>query len=215
MNPNKGEQKMKIGILAYGSLIDKPGDEIEELIVERRSGVRTPFRVEFAHKSEKRDGAPTLVPVDTGGSYVEATLLILREDTTLEYARDILYRRETSHVGKKDKHYLPDSSKENQVYVEFLLDTFGVEYVLYTRIRADIDPPTPDNLADLAIESAKKESGKERRDGINYLIDVKKYGIRTILSDKYEQKILEKTNTTTLKEAWQHIRNEVENANIG
>jgi len=44
----------KLGILAFGSLIDDPGWEIEEAIIARKSGIRTPFAVEFARKSKKR-----------------------------------------------------------------------------------------------------------------------------------------------------------------
>ena len=57
-----------VGILAYGSLINKPDWEIEEAIVGRKTGVLTPFSVEFARESVKRSGAPTLVPVTVGGS---------------------------------------------------------------------------------------------------------------------------------------------------
>jgi hypothetical protein len=54
----------RIGILAFGSLIGNPGDEIAalEIAAERRHGVLTPFPVEFARSSTKRGGAPTLVP---------------------------------------------------------------------------------------------------------------------------------------------------------
>ena len=51
-----------IGILAYGSLIDDPGREIEPLIIRRLKGVETPFQIEFARSSSTRDGAPTLIP---------------------------------------------------------------------------------------------------------------------------------------------------------
>jgi cation transport regulator ChaC len=51
----------KLGILAFGSLINHPGWEIEEAIIARKSGIRTPFGVEFARKSRKRAGAPTLL----------------------------------------------------------------------------------------------------------------------------------------------------------
>jgi hypothetical protein len=37
-----------VGILAFGSLIAKPDWEIEEAIIRRKTGVLTPFRVEFA-----------------------------------------------------------------------------------------------------------------------------------------------------------------------
>src|SRR5262249_52648561 len=50
-----------IGILAYGSLINDPGVEIEPLIVERIS-TRTPFPVEYARLSKSRGGGPTVVP---------------------------------------------------------------------------------------------------------------------------------------------------------
>ncbi len=54
-----------VGILAYGSLIDDPGAEIEPVIL-RRIDCRTPFKVEFARASESRKGGPTLVPYDIG-----------------------------------------------------------------------------------------------------------------------------------------------------
>lgn len=66
-----------VGILAYGSLIEEPGVEIEPLIVERQQGIETPFPVEFARSSDTRQGAPTLVPVDQGGSLVPAEVLVL------------------------------------------------------------------------------------------------------------------------------------------
>jgi hypothetical protein len=51
-----------LGILAFGSLIDNPGAEIEAALVGRKLNIRTPFGVEFARSSIKRGGAPTLVP---------------------------------------------------------------------------------------------------------------------------------------------------------
>lgn len=195
---------MRIGILAYGSLINDPKVEIENLTAERRSGIRTPFRIEFARSSKTRDGAPTLVPVDSGGSYVEAMLLILREGTTVEVATDILYRREINKVNLPVK-YKPDPSKKDQVYIDHLRDVFGVDRVIYTRINPNIDSPTSDRLAELAIDSAREKAGKERRDGISYLIETKRCGIRTVLSDDYERKILEKTDSKTLEEAWKKL----------
>jgi hypothetical protein len=54
-------KKASIGIVAFGSLIDNPGREIEAALVGRKLNVRTPFGVEFARSSTKRGGAPTLV----------------------------------------------------------------------------------------------------------------------------------------------------------
>ena len=53
-----------IGILAYGSLISSPGDEIASATTETIKNVQTPFRVEFARTSTSRAGAPTLVPAE-------------------------------------------------------------------------------------------------------------------------------------------------------
>ena len=39
--------KMTIGILAYGSLIDDPGSELKPLILEIRKEVPTPFNVQW------------------------------------------------------------------------------------------------------------------------------------------------------------------------
>jgi hypothetical protein len=52
----------KLGILAFGSLIDHPGWEIEEAIVERHGGICTPFAVEFARKSRTRSGGTDTCP---------------------------------------------------------------------------------------------------------------------------------------------------------
>ena len=56
-----------IGVLAYGSLITDPGSELVAITLAVTKDVLTPFSVEFARKSRKRCGAPTLVPVDHGG----------------------------------------------------------------------------------------------------------------------------------------------------
>ena len=53
----------KIGILAYGSLIDDPGIEIEPLIKKRIKNIQTPFKIEIARKSTTRGDGPTLIPV--------------------------------------------------------------------------------------------------------------------------------------------------------
>lgn len=48
----------RVGVLAYGSLIEDPGKELNKLVVsEYISDVQTRFSVEFARSSSKRDGA--------------------------------------------------------------------------------------------------------------------------------------------------------------
>lgn len=197
---------MRIGILAYGSLIDEPGSEIEQFEVERRGGVKTPFRVEFARSSDSRDGAPTLVPVHEGGSYVEATIIVLRDGVDLVEARDILYRRERNRVRQRELRYKPDPEEPNQVYVELLMDFFSLDYVLYTRIRPNISPLTAEELAKRAVKSAEGGVGARRRDGISYLIQTKENGVTTLLSGAYEKEILKKTNKDDLQSAWESVQ---------
>jgi len=71
-----------IGILAYGSLITHPGQEIESVLDHVIPDVMTPFPVEYARRSRSRAGAPTLVPVSAGcGTPVNAVVLVLKKYT--------------------------------------------------------------------------------------------------------------------------------------
>jgi hypothetical protein len=191
----------KIGILAYGSLIDDPGAEIESLVVDRIINVETPFSIEFARTSRNRDGAPTLVPVSSGGSPVNAVILVLEGNISLAHARDVLWRRETGNIGSGQAYQPPEEPNENTVLVDEFADLAGVDVVISTRIGANIPEVTPDALAKLAIQSAKATSGAQRRDGISYLIDAKRNGLSTPLTQSYEDAILRITGSRRLEEA--------------
>src|SRR5437879_3953752 len=93
-----------VGILAYGSLQDNPGREIEMATCRVIDNIRTPFRVEFARKSRRRGGAPTLVPVTEGGGVVKARILVLRGEVSEHEAMDMLWRRETDKVDTKRRY---------------------------------------------------------------------------------------------------------------
>jgi cation transport regulator ChaC len=191
----------KIGILAYGSLIEDPGCEIEPLIRYRINDVKTPFKIEFSRKSSSRDNAPTLVPVKEGGAQVEATILVLDIEIEEDKAMDLVWRRETRNE-KSDKHYkFPVNPSANQVVVQKLKNFRGVETVLYTEIGANISNPTPQTLAELAVNSAKGNAGKEGKDGISYLMSVKRQNISTPLMPDYEKQILVLTSVSSLEEA--------------
>ena len=83
-----------IGILAYGSLIDDPGWEINNLTVQKMVEIDTPFAVEFARTSVTRSNAPTLVPVPNGkGVQVKACIFVLKPYTRVKSAKNILFRR--------------------------------------------------------------------------------------------------------------------------
>ena len=57
-------EQPRVGILAYGSLIDDLGPDLTPLKVGPPVKTTTPFCVEFARSSRSRDDAPTLVPFE-------------------------------------------------------------------------------------------------------------------------------------------------------
>jgi cation transport regulator ChaC len=190
----------RVGILAYGSLINDPGLEITTATVDRIDNVLTPFHVEFARKSSTRDGAPTLVPVDSGGNYVQAVVFIIDDRISTKEASDILWRRETHKTNSNDC-YSPDEANENQVWIKRLDRSWGLDIVLYTWIKANISPLNSKKLAKLAISSAREAAGVRSKDGISYLIAAKKVGIVTPLMIDYEKEILKKLRVPTLEDA--------------
>lgn len=185
------------GILAYGSLIDDPGDELraatDKLLMK---GIITPFNVEFARSSRSRAGAPTLIPVEDCGAPVSARLLVLKCGTSVQDARTMLWRRESRRAsGEYDEtaQVGPDRVKIDLVY-----NFHGIAVVLYARIAPNIQPLTAQTLAKLAIDSVRSCAVPEGRDGISYLIAAVKNGIRTPLSAQYEQQVKDQTGTTSL-----------------
>lgn len=118
---------MKVGILAYGSLIFDPGKEIIEATVEVKCDVVTPFNVEFARSSKTRGGAPTLVPVEEGQP-VAAKLFLLNVDEC--EAANRLYRREINKVGSGKCYEQNDNPREDKIVVERLEKFKGVDVVL-------------------------------------------------------------------------------------
>jgi cation transport regulator ChaC len=190
-----------LGILAYGSLIEDPGIEIEPLIVERRTGIETPFCIEFARSSTSRSNAPTVIPLVHGGSRVQATILVLHASVGLQFAEDLLWRRETRNETS-EKHYVrPSRPDPNRVVVESLLDFSGIQVVIYTRLGPNIHNLSPTKLAELAVNSARAKAGKIGKDGISYLISLKNQGISTPLMPAYEREILRILNAVSLEDA--------------
>ena len=191
----------RIGILAYGSLIDNPGPELGPNTVAKIKDVNTPFRVEFARKSRSRNYAPTLVPVAEGGASVKGVILILRDGISETEAKNMLWRRETNFFHTR-KIYQPHANPgDNKVYAEPLEHFKGINVVYYTRVAANIQPLTPAHLAKLAIQSVSLKKKDQGRDGISYLINAKANGIQTPLMPAYEQEILQRMNAKKLEEA--------------
>lgn len=197
--------KPKIGILAYGSLISDPRAEIERTRTDTIHDVMTPFHIEFARSSNGRGGAPTLVPVTTGGAQVRGQVFVM--DASESEATHILYRREIGKVGEMTRTYRrPERVTNKSVLVERLTNFAGLDVVLYTQIAATITPLTAKRLAELAIASVS--DAKRGHDGISYLIAAKQHGIATALSPTYEDEILKETECKTLEEALAKLQNQ-------
>jgi hypothetical protein len=199
-----------IGILAYGSLITDPGPELAVATRLRIENVPTPFNVEFARSSRGRDGAPTVIPVENGGSSVKAVLLVMRDCVLPDDARNILWRRETNQIGSNKRYTPPESPTLNTVLVAEYFALCNVELVLTTKIGSNISPLTAQELAELAVDSARAKAGSERRDGISYLMDAKKAGIITPLMESYEREVLRLTGGNSLEDAWSCIAAEAD-----
>ena len=196
----------RIAILAFGSLIEDPGEEIGPLIRERIRPVTTPFSIEFARSSGYRCGAPTLIPVDAGGFPVNAVLLVLDDTVGLEPAMSLLWRRETGNQFSGKEYSRPVDPTPNQVVVECIRSFHGCDVALYTKIGSNIEELNPDHLADLAIRSAHAKAGANRKDGISYLASVIRQEITTPLLPEYRDAILRMTGAGNLVEAHAKIR---------
>jgi hypothetical protein len=192
------------GILAYGSLLVDPGEEIAEVAV-RRIPTRTPFPVEYARSSKARAGAPTLVPVKAGiGAPVQAQILVIGTDLSDQEVQNRLYRREVGPGAERDAIYddMAQRRKRNAVLIEVLHDVAGIPTVFYTSlkvnipevVRADVSAECKANLlAGRAIASVTAETYSRNRDGIRYLADALDHGVRTPLTEAYRVAVLRRT----------------------
>lgn len=190
-----------IGILAFGSLIDNPGQEISEIEIERLD-CETPFPIEFARTSSTRSNSPTLIPVETGGRQVKAKIIVLNPETNIDTAKSILWRRELHKTDRTENYVEPNNPGVNRVVVKFLENFMNVDSVLYTSIGSNINQPlTSELLADFSIASILAQAGQQEKDGLRYLLSAKRNGIVTELSEEYENQILSKTETKSLEEA--------------
>jgi hypothetical protein len=193
-----------VGILAYGSLIEDPGAEIEAARLRTESNVRTPFKIEFARKSQTRGYGPTLVPVAVGGDHVLAHIIILKEGISESEACDLVWRRETRQIGSGKRYVPSDHPGENTTVVKRAGKMQSIDTVLYTHIAANIQPLTAQELARLAVESVgKAEPGM---DGITYVMDALGRGLKTPLSHAYEAEVKRLAGVHSLEDAPQELR---------
>jgi len=201
-----------IGILAYGSLLQNPGQEIAPCITKRIPAT-TPFAIEYARSSQGRSGAPTLVPVSHNiGKPVTGQLFILDNRVSLVEAYNILYRREINRIGDSACTYNDSEQrhKKNGVLVEHVKEFCHTSVVLYASLKPNLPEILNEDvaakekvkkLANLAIDSINKKTFASQRDGIQYLADNLAFQIITPLSHSYEECILKQTETASLSEA--------------
>ena len=200
--------KYKIGIFGFGSLIADPGEELANATVSRLEA-KTPFAIEYAHSStHTRSGAPTLVPVKSGGAKVKAIIFVLKDSISDQEAADILYRRETRQIGSGKAYKPPSKPGPNTVLVATAPNVKGVAKVLYTDFpdSGKLVNPTAKQLAELAVGSARSKDVPEGMDGISYLMNAKNAGIITPLTADYEKEILKLTDTASLDDALKKTR---------
>jgi hypothetical protein len=167
---------MSVGILAFGSIADKPGTELAAATT-RRIEVETPFAVEFARSSRTRAGAPTLVPVSEGGAHASAT-----------------------------RRRFDINNQSRVAWIAELPNFAGTSTCLYTALRANIRPLNAEKLAELAVLSATAPAGAKHRDGISYLQEQKNRGLVTPLMPAYEEAVLAVTDARDLDDAWRRVR---------
>jgi hypothetical protein len=170
-----------VAILAYGSLLYRPGPELAPVITGR-SPCRTPFPVEYARASPRWGGGPVLTPHPEGGP-VDGALLHLAQGIDLGAAVDMLATREG----------LPDP--RGVVEVAGFADTL----VLTAALPRNLPAPDmrPEQLAKRAIASAATGP----RNGIAYLRGATECGIATPLTAAYTAAVLALTGARTLEDA--------------
>jgi hypothetical protein len=193
------EASPRLGILAFGSLIEDPGPEIQEKTENTITGVLTPFKVEFARASNTRGGAPTLVPVTDGGAQVAAVVFVLSSTVDDQQAMDMVWRRETRTEDPSQRYVPAAQPGKNTVVVDVLSNFAGLDRVYFTRIEPTCLSDSPEQLARRAIESVLAERSAE--DGISYLMAARASGIVTPKMEGYEQAVLRETQASNLNDA--------------
>ena len=126
---------------------------------------------------------------------------MLSDEISEKEAQDILWRRET---GREGCYSAPENAGSDDVVIEALAHFHGLGIVYYTRIGVNIDQPSEEKLAELAIASAEAVNRgdlEKGRDGISYLMAAKQNGIVTPMTSDYEDQIKSKTGTQSLEEA--------------
>jgi hypothetical protein len=170
-----------VAILAYGSLLYRPGPALASVIV-RRTPCRTPFPVEYARASPRWGGGPVLAPHPEGGA-VDGMLLELSGAVSLGTAIDMLAAREG----------LPDPRG--------IVEVAGWEDLTVLAASLPRNLPVPDMAPRQLARRAVASVAAGERNGIAYLRGAIECGIATPRTGDYRDAVLALTGADTLDEA--------------
>ena len=137
---------------------------------------------------------------------MNAVLLVLDPAVGVGEAKSLLWRREARRESLGERYARPANPGPKHALIECIQDFHGFDVVLYTKIGANIAELNADNLADLAIRSARAKAGADGKDGISYLASVIRQGITTPLLPRYKTAILRKVGAGDLNEAHARVR---------
>lgn len=181
-------------IFAYGSLIEDPREKLRAHICYFFDCV-SPFSVEYARKSSKRQGAPVLI-ISENGSKVCGKILVTDLPKTSENLRQV-------------KELVRDREGTQIEYIK-TMEMCNIKDVIYCDITPNLENPNGSMLADLAIESVKKckEAGIKEKNGVRYLIENINNGIITPLTPAYKDEVLRITKSSSLEEAEEKLLSE-------
>ncbi|MBU4502272.1 MAG: hypothetical protein KKA79_06755 [Nanoarchaeota archaeon] len=195
-----------IAILAYGSLIWEPGEEIKQHIIAVVDCI-TPFNVEYAQRSYKsRGGAPTLTKISGIGNKTRAKLLVLDYHNTIEGKKKV-YSLICQRENTPKKEWNDEAEPPKPIYITNLED---YDSVFYCAFKGEPENTiTSENLVNWAKESviACNKEGKIENNGVRYLINCYKNGVVTPLTEEYIQKL----GGTNVEEIEKRILKEEEN----
>lgn len=180
----------QLAVLAYGSLLAHPGPFFGKHML-KLIRCETPFPVEYAGRSTRRGGAPTLVKWPRG-KRVYGGLIVLDlvdQAADLTKARTELAKREGAENGKSK------SIKDD-------LEICGYR-VVYSDFPAKKNKLTGQCLAEDALGSVAKcvREGHPLCNGIRYLAENIEWGVETTLTKDYRNAILRITQCSGLHRA--------------
>jgi hypothetical protein len=173
--------QLPLAILAYGSLLHRPGAGLRAVIVASRP-CTTPFPVEYGRASQRWGGGPVLVP-HPAGAPVAGALLLLADGIDLGTAVDLLASREGLDRARGIVH----------------VDLPGDRVVIAASLPRNL--PAPDMTADALARRAIESAGNGPRNGVAYLRGAIASGIRTPLTDGYAERVLARVGAPTLEDA--------------